>query len=139
MAMQKLKRQFEMHFGIEIEVRALSIDRLHQEILDNAGRTYSRYDLVTCDVCWMEEMINAEAIRPVQTLEGVEAQDLMDFHPEALSTAKRGIRYMAFRSRPHRNCSLIAQISLSNPGSSHRNASMMYSIVPVSYTTQHAR
>ena len=89
MAMQKLKRQFEMHFGTEIEVRALSIDRLYQEILDNAGRTQSRYDLVTCDVCWMEEMIQACAIRPVQVPEGGEARDLMDFHPEALSTVQR--------------------------------------------------
>lgn len=89
MAMQKLKRQFEMHFGTEIEVRALSIDRLHREILDNAGRGQSRYDLVTCDVCWMEEMIQAEAIRPVQILDGGEARDLMDFHPEALSTVQR--------------------------------------------------
>jgi multiple sugar transport system substrate-binding protein len=90
MAMQKLKRQFEMHFGTEIEVRALSIDRLHQEILDNAARNQSRYDLVTCDVCWMEEMIQAEAIRPVEIPNASEAQDLMDFHPEALSTVQRG-------------------------------------------------
>ncbi|WP_439525021.1 extracellular solute-binding protein [Marivita sp.] len=90
MAMQKLKRQFEMHFGTEIEVRALSIDRLHQEILDNARRSQSRYDLVTCDVCWMEEMIQADAIRPVDLPEGSEARDLMDFHPEALATAQRG-------------------------------------------------
>ena len=89
MAMQKLKRQFEMHFGTEIEVRALSIDRLRQEILDNAGRAQSRYDLVTCDVCWMEEMIQAEAIRPVEMPGGGEARDLMDFHPEALSTVRR--------------------------------------------------
>ncbi|MDU8913946.1 ABC transporter substrate-binding protein [Aestuariicoccus sp. MJ-SS9] len=89
MAMQKLKRQFEMHFGAEIEVRALSIDRLHQEIRNNAGRRQSRYDLVTCDVCWMEEMIQADAIRPVQMSEGGETRDLMDFHPEALSTVQR--------------------------------------------------
>jgi multiple sugar transport system substrate-binding protein len=90
MAMQKLKRQFEIHFGVEIEVRALSIDRLHQEILDNADRAQSRYDLVTCDVCWMEEMIHANAISAVKTPEGGEARDLMDFHPEALSTVQRG-------------------------------------------------
>lgn len=89
MAMQKLKRQFEMHFGMEIEVRALSIDRLHQEILDNAGRGQSRYDLVTCDVCWMEEMIQADAIQPVQLADSGGARDLMDFHPEALATAQR--------------------------------------------------
>ena len=90
MAMQKLKRQFELHFGVEIEVRALSIDRLHQEILENSRRKLSRYDIVTCDVCWMEEMIQAEAIRPVQHLDAEDSRDLMDFHPEALSTVSRG-------------------------------------------------
>ena len=90
MAMQKLKRQFELHFGVEIEVRALSIDRLHQEILENSRRRLSRYDIVTCDVCWMEEMIQAEAIRPVQHLDAEDSRDLMDFHPEALSTVSRG-------------------------------------------------
>lgn len=90
MAMQKLKRQFELHFGVEIEVRALSIDRLHQEILENSRRNLSRYDIVTCDVCWMEEMIQAQAIRPVQQLDDEDSRDLMDFHPEALSTVSRG-------------------------------------------------
>jgi multiple sugar transport system substrate-binding protein len=89
MAMQKLKRQFELHFGVEIEVRALSIDRLHQEIMENAERSHSRYDIVTCDVCWMEEMIQAEAIGPLEIVDAEDARDLMDFHPEALSTARR--------------------------------------------------
>lgn len=90
MAMQKLKRQFELHFGTDIEVRALSIDRLHEEILENAKRSLSRYDLVTCDVCWMEEMIQADAIRPVETLDAADTRDYRDFHPEALSTVSRG-------------------------------------------------
>ncbi len=90
MAMQKLKRQFELHFGTEIEVRALSIDRLHEEILENSARALSRYDLVTCDVCWMEEMIQADAIRPIETLDTGNTRDYRDFHPEALSTVSRG-------------------------------------------------
>ena len=89
MAMQKLKRQLELHFGVEMDVRALSIDRLHQEILVNAQRSQSRYDIVTCDVCWMEEMIQAEAIRPMEMNSPEETRDLLDFHPEALSTVRR--------------------------------------------------
>jgi multiple sugar transport system substrate-binding protein len=90
MAMQRLKQQFELHFGIEIDVRALSIDRLHDEILENAGRAQSRYDLVTCDVCWMEEMIRAGAVQEIERLEGPDSREFMDFHPEALSTNQRG-------------------------------------------------
>ena len=90
MAMQKLKRQFELHFGVEINVRALSIDRLHQEILVNAERRQSRYHIITCDICWMEEFIQVEALRPMEMHGAEEARDLLDFHPEALSTAQRG-------------------------------------------------
>jgi multiple sugar transport system substrate-binding protein len=91
LAMQKLKRQFEMHFGVGIEVRALSIDRLHDEILENAARRVSRYDVVTADVCWMAELIDRGAVLPVADLASEDAHDVMDFHPEALATAQRGL------------------------------------------------
>lgn len=91
LAMQKLKRQFEMHFGTSIEVRALSIDRLHDEILENAERRVSRYDIVTCDVCWMAEVIDRGAVMPLADLAVEDPHDVMDFHPEALATAQRGL------------------------------------------------
>lgn len=90
MAMQKVKRQFELHFGVELSVRALSIDRLHEEILEDMTRPVSRYDLVTCDLCWMEELIRAGAIRPIEELGPTSSLEYKDFHPEALSTAQRG-------------------------------------------------
>lgn len=90
MAMQKLKRQFELHFGVELSVRALSIDRLHEEILEDMTRPVSRYDIVTCDLCWMEELIRAGAIRPIDQMGPGSSLEYMDFHPEALSTALRG-------------------------------------------------
>jgi multiple sugar transport system substrate-binding protein len=90
MAMQKLKRQFELHFGVELSVRALSIDRLHEEILEDATRPVSRYDIVTCDLCWMEELIHAGVLRPIEHLGRGSSLEYKDFHPEALSTALRG-------------------------------------------------
>ncbi len=90
LAMQKLKRRFELHFGIEIEVRALSLDRLRAEILENTEQRESRYDIVTSDVCWMAEMIERGAFRPIEDLRDDDAQDVLDFHPEALSTVRRG-------------------------------------------------
>lgn len=90
MAMQKLKRQLELHFGAELSVRALSIDRLHEEILENMNRRDSRYDLITCDICWMEELIRLGAIRPLDELGPSSSLEYKDFHPEALSTATRG-------------------------------------------------
>ena len=90
MAMQKLKRQLELHCGADIEVRALSIDRLHDEILANADRPRSSYDIVTCDLCWMEEMIRRGAIRQVVNLDSGAFPEFPDFHPEAISSARRG-------------------------------------------------
>ena len=92
LAMQKLKRQLELHWGIDMEVRALSIDRLHDEILANSDRPRSSYDIVTCDICWMEEMIRRGAIRPVVDLDSATFPDLPDFHPEAIASARRGPR-----------------------------------------------
>jgi len=87
LAMRKVKRQLELHFGTRIEVRALSIDRLHQEILANSSRSQSQFDIVTCDVCWMAELIDRDILRPL----GPAATEggLADFHPPALSTAER--------------------------------------------------
>ncbi|MCP4384337.1 MAG: extracellular solute-binding protein [Hyphomicrobiales bacterium] len=90
LAMQKLKQQFELHFGTEIDVRALSLDRLREEILDNAGRPLSRFDIVTCDLCWMAELIDREIVLPIDDLATDAASELQDFHPEALETARRG-------------------------------------------------
>lgn len=90
LAMQKLKQQFEMHFGVDIEVRALSIDRLHNEILENANRPASRYDIVTCDCVWMAEFIDKGVLQPVEDLVSPSAREMLDFHPEALSVVQRG-------------------------------------------------
>ena len=90
LAMQKLNKQFRMHFGVPMEVRALSLDRLYREILDNAGRATSRYDILTCDTCWMAELIDKGVVQPIEDASGADAQDLMDFHPGALATVRRG-------------------------------------------------
>ncbi len=90
MAMQKLKQQFEMLFGVDIVARALSIDRLHQEIIENGSRTHSHFDIITCDICWMAELIEKSIVQPVDNLGSSTSPDLGDFHPEALSTVLRG-------------------------------------------------
>ncbi len=87
MAMQKVKPQFELHFGTKISVRALSLDRLRQEILNNSRQGTSKYDIVTCDICWMAEMIEGNVVRPLGADDDPTFADLPDFHPEALATA----------------------------------------------------
>lgn len=90
LAMQKLNRQFRMHFGVPIEVKALSLDRLHSEILENASRPTSEFDILTCDTCWMAELIDKQVVQPVEEMSDADAHDLLDFHPEALQTVTRG-------------------------------------------------
>lgn len=90
LAMQKLKRQFEVHFGVPIEVRAVSLDRLHSEILDNATRQSSNYDVITCDTCWMAELIDKDIVQSLDDMSASSSQDALDFHREALATTRRG-------------------------------------------------
>ena len=88
MAMHVLKKQFETMFGVGIRSRALSIDRLHQEILDNAAATLSRYDLIACDLPWFGEMAAAGHLLPLDGLMRDSAYDTSDFHKEALLSAR---------------------------------------------------
>ena len=90
LAMQKVKRQFEVHFGVSIDGRALSLDRLREEIIANSERSASRYDIVTCDLCWMAEVIDRGAVQPIGELLSEKSIDILDFHPEALATNRRG-------------------------------------------------
>ena len=88
MAMHVLKRQFESMFGVGIKSRALSIDRLRDEILRNSRQRLSRYDIVACDLPWFGEMAKAEKFLPVDSLTQSSAIDLSDFHPVALASVR---------------------------------------------------
>ena len=61
MAMNGLRRHFEMMFGAQIASRALSIDRLRAEIIENSQLPVSKYDIVACDFPWFGEMAAAAA------------------------------------------------------------------------------
>ena len=94
MAINALKRQFESRFGIMINSRALSIDRLRQEILENSQRKVSRYDIVACDLPWFGELVERKALMPIDGLISGSGTDLCDFHKAALASARyRGVQY----------------------------------------------
>jgi len=94
MAMHVLKKQFESVFGVGLNSRALSIDRLHEEILDNAAAKTSRYDIVACDLPWFGEMAAAGVLLPLDELIRETRLDIHDFHAEALASARyRGRQY----------------------------------------------
>ena len=94
MAMHALKKQFESIFGVNIKSRALSIDRLRDEILENAKLQKSRYDIVACDTPWFGEMAEAGHFLPIQDFMSESGFDTSDFHPEAIASARyQGLQY----------------------------------------------
>lgn len=94
MAMNVLKRQFEGLFGVSIHSRALSIDRLRQEILSNARLETSRYDIIACDLPWFGELAEKGVLMPVDSMIVESGMDMSDFHMVALASARhRGIQY----------------------------------------------
>ena len=94
MAMHALKKHFQNIFGTGIQTRALSIDRLRQEIIENSRLKVSRYDIVACDLPWFGELASNGALQPLDALMNETGFDGSDFHPAAVaSTRYRGMHY----------------------------------------------
>lgn len=92
MAMNALRRHFEMTFGVPITSRALSIDRLRTEIIENSRLASSKYDIVACDLPWFGEMAAAGRLLPLDHLIAQSGFDLEDFHGDALASTRVGGR-----------------------------------------------
>jgi multiple sugar transport system substrate-binding protein len=80
MVMENLKRQFEQIVGTDIHQRAFSIDRLHQEILRNAERKHSAYDLIAVDLPWLGEFVEKGVIRCRSRRDGCRSAGSGRFH-----------------------------------------------------------
>ena len=94
MAMNALKRQLELILGVDIHSRALSIDRLRDEIVSNGNARISNYDIIACDLPWFGEMADRGRLRPLDDLIARSAIDLCDFIPDALASARwKGEQY----------------------------------------------
>lgn len=94
MAMLNLKRQFEMIMGTSIESRAHSIDRLRAELIANAQRAVSQYDIVAVDLPWFGEMAQEGRLLPLDSLIAGSGFDQFDIYPDALASSSwQGIQY----------------------------------------------
>ena len=94
MAMLNLKRQFEMIMGTSIESRAHSIDRLRAELIANAQRTVSHYDIVAVDLPWFGEMAEESRLLPLDALIAESGFDQSDIYPDALASSTwQGVQY----------------------------------------------
>ncbi len=88
MAMNVLRKQFESEFGVSIKSRALSIDRLRDEILNNAKRKTSDYDLIACDLPWFGELAQKGALLSLDSMMDPNSRDIRDIHPVAMASAR---------------------------------------------------
>jgi multiple sugar transport system substrate-binding protein len=89
MAMNALKRQFEMILGVPIQSKALSIDRLRAEIVQNGQRPVSAYDIIACDLPWFGDMVRRGRLRSLDDLIASSEMDVSDFLPDAIASARR--------------------------------------------------
>ncbi|MFT7311504.1 MAG: multiple sugar transport system substrate-binding protein [Paracoccaceae bacterium] len=92
MAMESLKRQFEQVIGTTINLRAFSIDRLHEEALCNSERKVSRYDIIAVDLPWIGEFAEQGALLPIDSLVDIDRLDPGDFHTAGWQAAHWGGR-----------------------------------------------
>jgi multiple sugar transport system substrate-binding protein len=81
MAMVSLKRQVEQILGIELRVRALSIDRLRLEALRNAEVRQSLYDILAVDLPWVGEFATKQVLMPLDDWIVASGMNVSDFYP----------------------------------------------------------
>ena len=80
--------------GTNIEIVNLPLDELHDEIVDNAGRSQSRYDLMAVDLPWIGELAEDGIIQPLDGIVGETGFNASDFHNAAWrGSSWRGKQY----------------------------------------------
>ena len=66
--------------GTNVEIVNLALDDLHQEIMENASRSNSSYDLVAIDLPWVGQLAQEGVITPLNTLIQTDRYNPSDFH-----------------------------------------------------------
>lgn len=76
--------------GAQIEIVNLPLDDLHEELMNNAGRKNSRYDIVAVDLPWIGQLAHEEVIEPLSERIRENRYSSLDFH----TAAWKGSSYM---------------------------------------------
>lgn len=69
--------------GTKLEVVNLTLDDLHTEIMANAGRETSDYDVVAVDLPWIGQLAEERVIQPLDEIIARNRFNPSDFHPAA--------------------------------------------------------
>ena len=80
--------------GSNVEIVNLALDELHQEIMTNAMRTKSKYDLVAIDLPWVGQLAEEGSITPLDRFMQEDRYNPSDFHSGAYKGSSwRGLQY----------------------------------------------
>lgn len=85
-ALDSLRKQLELILGTSVRSRALSIDPLRRQILENARLAYSRFDIVAVDLPWFGEMASQGVLQPLDSYVKATGVDLSDFYDDAIKS-----------------------------------------------------
>ena len=69
--------------GANIEITNLPLDELHSEIMTNAERQESRYDLVAVDLPWIGQLAEEGIVQPLNEIIARKRYNSSDFHNAA--------------------------------------------------------
>ena len=85
--MTNLKRHFEMIMGCPIHHRSFTLDKLYNEIVANASKDRSGYDLVAVNLPWIGEFAEKGMLQPLNDLMDIESLNPTDFHSSSWHAA----------------------------------------------------
>lgn len=69
--------------GAKIRITNLPLDELHGEIMENAQRAESKYDLIAVDLPWVGQLATEKVIEPLDDIMKQERYNSSDFHNAA--------------------------------------------------------
>lgn len=80
--------------GTNIEIVNLPLDALHAEIMANAQRTVSDYDLMAVDLPWIGQLADERIVEPLDRIIRDNRYNASDFHTAAWrGSSWRGVQY----------------------------------------------
>lgn len=81
--LHKVKSSLDEFCGGNIEIVNLPLDELHGEIMKNAARATSRYDLIAVDLPWIGQLATQGIVDPIDDIMLESRHNPSDFHNAA--------------------------------------------------------
>lgn len=86
--------------GGQLEIINLSLDDLYGEIIDNAARDESLYDIIAVDVPWIGKLVESDAIVSLDEIIEDDRYRFYDFHSASWSASGRNLEQFSLPIQP---------------------------------------